>query len=826
MRRKFRLSLLAAAGAAAFAALPVSASAAGLAQIRFVVVDPLTRQPTNGAVFVEEAGETRMLSANALAGSASWRADGGLPDPNVKSTVVTIPLGASVTLTQGGQNPPYQVPVKEITIHVTATRIVPNQAPVAASGTSRSRDELNKFVNTTQTDTRQLTKGQAGVAEDSNGQQHVRGEHTDITYVIDGVPLPDTLSGRQGAVVVPSTIQNLEIITGGFAPEFGGQTAAVLNVTTLPSVEKATGTATLQGGSYNTLNGDLTAMGPIGSKLNYVVDINANRTDVGDEPPQPDRQDAHNFGSSRSIFTKLRYAPNAKDAYVLTLANNPDNLQIANRTGLPASFARSGEGYGIFGLRNADGTRPDVNASNAGLLGAETIKLPSQEDAGQDIFEHDITEYATLNVTHKTGARDGVHVAVTALHSGQDLDNHNPAVDLGNLPVDNSIEYNPTVSRNIHHLQALGDYTLVRGAHHLKAGVLYDYETGVESYNIVPASQLALDALAAIDPALAPAGAPTGATDVNGFPVYRATGVVAPTQVVQRTGTYKAAYLQDTWQSGRLSSNYGLRFDWYNQNQDLGQPDVHAFETSPRLNFQYRLNRLTDLHAAYNHLFNTPPLAQGALVGQAIQPEIVDQYDLSLTHRPKPGQAITVAYYAKQIKNQVDVALLIPGSQIGLYSAVNFQRAGVHGIEFSYDFTPRNNVGWDGYLNYSYSSAEPNGVDNTGAPAPDYNDHDQRHTVGAGLAYSWKSGATAALTFTYGSGLASSVVPPGDDRTPRTEVDLHAETGDRLFRGRGGLTLDVENLFDSRDVINFQSDFSGTRFQMGRRILVGATLKF
>src|SRR5437660_12659370 len=95
-----------------------------------------------------------------------------------------------------------------------------------------------------------------------------------------------------------------------------------------------------------------------------------------------------------------------------------------------------------------------------------------------------------------------------------------------------------------------------------------------------------------------------------------------------------------------------------------------------------------------------------------------------------PGQTIDLAYYVKQMRNQVDTGLLIPGSQIGLYSAVNFQIGAVHGIEFAYQITPRHNVGWDAAIDYTYSIAAPNGFDNTGAPAPDFNDHDQRNTVG------------------------------------------------------------------------------------------------
>ena len=106
----------------------------------------------------------------------------------------------------------------------------------------------------------------------------------------------------------------------------------------------------------------------------------------------------------------------------------------------------------------------------------------------------------------------------------------------------------------------------------------------------------------------------------------------------------------------------------------------------------------------------------------------------------------------------------------------------------------------------------------TGAPVPDFNDHDQRHSLGFGTAYTWKNGSSFATTLEYGSGLASSPIAPSDSRNPRTQVDMHYTTGERLFKGKGGLNFDVSNLFDNRTVINFQSAFSGTRFMQGRRI--------
>ena len=804
--------------------------AGGLGVVRFEIVDPVTRLPVSGQVTVSDSsgrtarlvapflGSGRTVAFDVLAWTPSFT-DNLFPES--EPTIVAIPLGVSVTIRQQTQ-----IPTKEIVIHVTATRLAAPPAQGVTSGTDRSREQIQKFVNTSGADTRQLTKGQPGITEDSSGQQHVRGEHGDVTYMVDGVQLPDTLSGRQGAVVVPSTIQNLEIITGGFAPEFGGQTAAILDITTLSSVSKPTNDLVLQGGNYAAENADLTSQGPLGPKASYVVDLTANRTNNAIEPQQPDDQTAHNFGDNESAFTKLRYSPDSKDALALTVSGNPNYLQLNNRTGLPSSFYEAGQGYGFLGQRNADGTRPESTVVVPGALGSEKIVLPSQQQDGMDIDQREVDEFGILNYLHHFSRTDTAQMALTILHSGQDVYNNNPGIDPGDLPVDNSIEYNPTAHRNVHHVQLTGIYDATRGTHALKAGFIFDEQNGVESYQIIPASQLALDELAAVDPGLAPAGTSSKTLDVNGNPIYTATSSVSPTLTVTREGQYSGGFVQDTWHLGHLISNYGLRIDHYFQHESISAVNVDDTILSPRLNFDYGLNRRDDLRFSYDHILNTPPLAQGAIVGTPIQPEIIDQFDVAVSRKLAKNQVANLAYYYKQIQNQVDTGLLIPGSEIGLFSAVNFQHGGVHGIEFSYDITAPKGIGWDEYLNYSYSTAAPSGLDNTGAPAPEYNDHDQRHTVGLGLAYTWKSGLSVAGTFQYNSGLASSVVPPNTDRTPRSQLDLHATTGDRLFKGRGGLEFDVQNVFDSRQVINFDSGFSGTRFQEGRRFVVGASFHF
>lgn len=691
-----------------------------------------------------------------------------------------------------------------------------------------------------------------GVASDSAGQQHVRGEHAEIAYVIDGVLLPDTLSGRQGAIVVPSTIQTLSFLSGAYAPEFGGQTAAVLDITTVPGARKPHADVNFEGGTYDTTNGDLTWEGPLGKKASYVFNMTGSRSRNAIEPQQPDNQTAHNAGSDQSYFGKFRVTPTPKDTLTLTMSSAPSTLQIGNRSGLPASFASAGQGFGFQGLRNQNGVRPDVVTDptspnfNGDLLGAQTLQLGSQQQAGQDITQREINEFATLNYTHKLSSRDTGQLAVTFLHSGQDVRNQNPIYDTLNLPVDNSIEYNPVAVRNAHHVQFAGSVNMDRGRHKVKTGFLLDDQSGQESYQISADSQLSLDTLAALAPNLAPTGGyqaqldaqgnpikdnggnPVYVKDVNGNPVYLPTSRTSPILHVHRAGFYRAAYAQDTWRASRkFTVNYGLRSDWYRATQSLGQSVVDTITVSPRINMSYALNPQTSLRASYNRLFNTPPLAQGAVVGAPIQPETLDQYDLSIQHQLGPNQTVTLAYYVKDIHNQVDTGLLIPGSQIGLYSAVNFQIGGVHGIEFAYDIAPKKGrSGVDAYFNYTYSIAKPGGLDNTGAPVPQYNDHDQRNTIGTGLTYDWASGAALGFELQYGSGLASSAVYPSTLRTPRSQVNLHANLAPRALNNRGGVNLEIVNLFDDRTVINFQSAFSGTRFQQGRRILLSVSGNF
>lgn len=728
-------------------------------------------------------------------------------------------------------------PLKEKVIKITGTReLVKKNEP--ANVKSRNQTFIQKFpVNAgNPQNLGQVLRSNPGFVQDSVNQVHPRGEHSATSIYINGFALPGVLQGRAGQILSPEVIQNLNILTGGYPPEYGGELAAVLNVNLRSGTLAPYRSLEVQGGGYKTLFGSLTLGGQAGGssgggettgqsqqghRFGYFVNLSGRSTDNALEPPQPDDQTAHNHGQSQTYFGNFDYNIGPNDLLTLTLNAAPANTQVANRTGLPARFAAEGQGFGYAGHLSA------ADASAAGIA--------SQQLAGQDDYQEDRNNFGNLNFRHSFSDRLTGLFSVGLTNSDLNVRNRNPAVNLLALPADNSIEFNPTILRHARNTEFQGSLTYAQGTHTFKVGLLSDEQSGRESYNLIPASQLALDALAATDPRLAPSGTPQ--VDENGAPLLDELGnqvflldpnyATVPTVRVNKSGFYRSAYLQDTWNvTRRFTANYGLRTDWYKQRQLLaGTADtVDTVRLSPRVNLAYLLAPRTVARASYNRLFTQPPLSQGSQLGVALPPQLVNMYETSVERQIATNQTVKLSFYYKDFKNLLDTGLLLDGTQIGAYVTDLIPKVLARGVELSYDLLPRNNVGWGSYLSWANLINKPlNGFSDP------YTDHDQLNTIGAGLDYTFKNQAVVGLNLYYGSGTFSSVVGEGGKRTPRTQVNLRLATSPHLFGSAdhgGGLQLDVENLFDQRNVINFQSAFSGTRFQQGRRVLLSANGKF
>lgn len=826
-------------------------------RLRVVVTDQGGKPvPSAVVTFHDTAGVRPDINVTADAQGVALSPPLEIRSWTVTTRVVTFDTNTQTVAVNADTSTPLDVKLSKRVVTTTGRGITIR--PSTADSTRRSADFISKIPSTganPQSFPRLLTTN-PGFVQSSVNVVHPRGEHAGTSIYINGFELPGVLQGRAGPQFSPDIIQSADIQTGGYAPEYGSETAAIINLSLKAGTIKPFQSLSADFGGYNTLDQSITfggqAGGPAGQAgpLRYLFNFSNRSTQNVLEPPQPGNQDAHNHGVSATLFGNIDYVASPKDTISLILNTAPARTEIANRTGLPDKYVPVGQGYGYGGARNADGLSAGVDPDPA-LIGSQDIVLRSQQAAGQDVYQNDENRFGLVNLRHTFTSTVTGLLSLGSTRSRLDIRNHNPSIDLSSVDpasgiltnVDNSIEYNPTILRTNSQTELSGSLTSSMGAHTYKGGFLLTRQSGNESYQFTPQSQLSLDSLAAVQlggPQLTPDGTyqtnadGSQATDVLGNPVYLINpgNTATPVVNVHRSGYYNAYYVQDTWRTTRkLTLNYGLRLDSYYGKQTLSTDTVKKNYLSPRLNAAYSFTPATTVRLIYDKLFTQPPLAQGAILGTNLVPQTVDHYEAGVQHELGGGQSVKVSYYYKNFKNQIDTGILIPYTQIGAYTTLQYGSAGVHGLELSYDLNPRGGVGVGGFLAYTNSIAKPNGFDQTGANAPIFNDHQQLNTLSAGLSYTLPSQVFFGGEVYYGSGeISSALAPIGPSNnnvlnsgSENSHYSINLRAGAPHLLGPAGLELDIENVTNDVSVLNFNSGFSGTRFQQGRRVLLRVT---
>ncbi len=803
-----------------------------LGRLHFIVKNADTEKPIAGATIsvtdpanvvapftltTDAKGEATTAALPARAWSVKTKADTFDEDDRSSTVVADNTTDVEVLME----------PLKEKVIKVSGSKNVTRPGDVSQA-TVRAPSDL-KSIPVSPANAQSFAKfiqTVPGAALDSVGQLHIDGEHSSDGLVLNGFQLPAAFQGRFGQILSPASIQSVDVLTGGYAPEYGRETAAILNVNLRAGTIDPFVNYSETYGSYSTFESGFTIGGQIGQEYGlpndqgkkarrfaYLVSADGRTTANALESPQPDDQTAHNNGISYVSFGNFDYHASEKDTFNLTVSSNPARAEVANRTGLSSFYIPFGQGYGFGGLQ----------AASSGL--------PTQEQDGQDIYQSDHNEFGVISYLRDINSKTQARLSFGLIHNGLDVLNNNPAVNLADLPADNSIEYNPTLIRNSRDAEGDGSITSTAGPHNMKFGFTIDRQTGLESYSLIPASQAALNNLLS--------GDPTDSTPdpTNVLYPLRPNGTSAATVTVGRSGYYNAAYAQDTWKFTKaFTANYGLRMETFTSDQvtqrDTESPllqHIGLQMLEPRVNLSYALPGRTVVRASYNKLMIVPPSAQGAGIDIAVQPEKIDQYEGSIERQTGPGQSVKIREYQKDIRDQLDTGLLVPGTQIGVFVTDTIPRDLVRGTEISYNMFPSQPYGFNGYVSWANAVAH---IDQ-GTQTEDgvYNDHDQLNTISTGFNYTCKHGETAGMVIDYGSGFASSQINNPDGtlyqngrREPHTQVNLRFASAP-LLKGKATVELDVQNLFDERNYLNFDSGFSGTRFEQGRFILLSVSGK-
>ncbi|MCC7634767.1 TonB-dependent receptor [Stenotrophomonas rhizophila] len=176
-----------------------------------------------------------------------------------------------------------------------------------------------------------------GVVQDSYGGVHVRGDHANLQYRLNGVLLPESISGF-GQTLDARTIKSIRLMDGALPAQFGERTAAVVDITTRSGAELGNGgSAGLITGAYGTLNPNASWWGSQG-RWSWFFTGNYNQNQVGLENPTAARRPDHDDTHQGKAFADLTYLLNDSTRLSLFAGFANNRFQIPTNPGQPPQF--------------------------------------------------------------------------------------------------------------------------------------------------------------------------------------------------------------------------------------------------------------------------------------------------------------------------------------------------------------------------------------------------------------------------------------------------------------------------------------------------------
>jgi hypothetical protein len=184
----------------------------------------------------------------------------------------------------------------------------------------------------TNTTSQILQQSIAGAARAPTGEVHIRGQHAEYTYYVDGVPVPAGISGSLNELFDPQVVNQIDFQTGGWDAEYGNKLAAVVNVNTKIPVGGFHADGSTYGGSFNSKGGSVngsTNTGPFGMFGSFAYQT----TDMRREPVLFDTTtftpiNFHNHGEDIFTFGKMQYAQGLRDVMNLDLNWSRTRFQV------------------------------------------------------------------------------------------------------------------------------------------------------------------------------------------------------------------------------------------------------------------------------------------------------------------------------------------------------------------------------------------------------------------------------------------------------------------------------------------------------------------
>jgi hypothetical protein len=625
-----------------------------------------------------------------------------------------------------------------------------------------------------------------GVAQDSFGQVHVRGEHANVQFRINGVQLPEGLSVF-GQALESRFARSISLLTGALPAQYGFQTAGVLDIQTKTGITNPGFALSMYGGSFNWLQPSFEYGGREGP-VDWFLTGDYLGNDRGIENPAATFNAIHD---STQQFHGFDYMSGIID---------PDTRVSV----IGGAF------NGRFQIPNNPGQSPSLGLNVLGTTSFNSNLLNE--------VQHEATQFGVLSLQKHIG---DINLQISAFVRNSVL-SFSPDV-IGDL-LFNGITPFARRSDLAEGIQADASWR-INDSHTLRGGFLGEVETtAFDTKSLV----LPVDATGAQT-----SNMPLGIVD-NGA----------------RTGGLYGIYLQDEWRIlPALTLNYGFRFDGVNEftNENQISPRVNAVwkatdTTTVHAGYsRYFVPPPFELVAPTAiALFNNTTAAPSVQQDDTVKAERSHYFDLGISQIIVPGLTVGLDGYYKLATNLIDEGQF--GAPI-ILTAFNYAKGRIGGVEFtlSYDQGP-----WSIYGNAAYSHAV--GTDIVSAQfnfAPDklayiaqnyiHLDHDQTWTASAGAAYTFNQGTKyptrVSVDLLVQSGLRASTptVPNGASLPEYAAVNASIVQKLDLGIGQGTeLRLDGLNIGDAvYEIRNGTGVGVGApQFGIRRTILAGLTQRF
>jgi opacity protein-like surface antigen/outer membrane receptor protein involved in Fe transport len=591
-----------------------------------------------------------------------------------------------------------------------------------------------------------------GVSQDSaaSGLLHVRNDHANVQFRINGVFLPDGVTGF-GSIFDTRFIGSVSLVTGALPAEYGLRTVGLVDITTRNDIFNNTGSINYYFGSRETIQPSFEYGGTFGANcpsansavptkapasssatcfggVQYYFTGSYLQTNEGIENSTPFLTPVHDFSQQERGFAYMSTFLDPYTRLSLIASTYNSSFQIPNVFNAPLF---PGIATPVFGFSNFDSSKLNERQNEQTQFGVLALQRSVNGFDGQLSY---FTRYNNLHFIP------------------------DPAGDL----LINGIASD--ISRQSYTNGFQGDASyVINPAHTLRAGFT------------VSAEQIWVDNTSLVEQA--PGGVPTTPPEI-----------LSITDDVAKLGWLAGIYVQDEWKiTDKLTMNAGLRFDQMWQFVDANQ-------LSPRLSFTYKPLDGTTFHAGYARYFTPPVLVEAAPanfalfnnttaavtnpIGSPVLPERSHYFDTGLDQKIKFGCYTADSKDCSTLDLGLDAYYkiatdLIDNGQFGqalVLSAFNYAKGVAQGIEFSAKYHSGN---FQAYANLAVSQEKATQpvsnqfLFNNATSLPDlggltqfqylsthwiYTDHNQFVSGSAGLSYRW-NGTTFSTDMIYGSGL-------------------------------------------------------------------------